>query len=126
MIICPIDKFGEYFEVSAKFRIKNSGSTEPSSKYVDDIIAFLKERYNINVYKKTVNGKKKLFAHAPANFSKVKFKLDKYTYYLSPQTEGYFEVKQLSNTRNKNVIFSINVKQEQLESDLEQFKSELL
>lgn len=128
MLICPIEKFGDYFEVSANFRIKKSGSTEPSGKYVDAVIAALKNQFNItDVYKQTVNGKKKLFANAPANLSKARFELGNYTYYLSPQADaGLFEVKQLSNTRNKNVIFTINVKQEQLASDLEQFKSELL
>lgn len=128
MIICPIEKFGEYFEVSAKFRIKKSGSTEPSGKYVDAVISALKNKFGItDVYKQTVKGKKKLFANAPANLSKVRFELGKYTYYLSPQIDvGHFEVKQLSNTRNKNVIFTINVKQEQLTSDLEKFKSDLL
>lgn len=128
ILICPIEKFGEYFEVSANFRIKKSGSTEPSGKYVDAVILALKNQFNItNVYKETINGKKKLFANAPANLSKVRFDLGNYTYYLSPQADaGHFEVKQLSNTRNKNVIFSINVKKEQVASDLEQFKSELL
>ena len=128
MFICPIEKFGKYFEVSANFRIKKSGSTEPSGKYVDNVIAALKNQFKItDVYKQTVNGKKKLFANAPANLSKVRFELGNYTYDLSPQADaGHFEVKQLSNTRNKNVIFTINVKQEQLAADLEQFESELL
>lgn len=128
MLICPIEKFGEYFEVSANFRIKKSGSSEPSGIYVDAVISALKNKFGItDVYKQTVKGKKKLFANAPASLSKVRFELGNYTYYLSPQTdEGLFEVKQLSNTRNKNVIFTINVKQEQLASDLEKFRSELL
>lgn len=128
MLICPIEKFGDYFEVSANFRIKKSGSKEPSGKYVNDVIAVLKNQFNItDAYKQTVNGKKKLFVNAPVSLSKVRFELHNYTYYLSPQAEaGHFEIKQLSNTRNKNVIFSINVKQEQRSIDLETFKSELL
>ena len=127
MIICPIDKFGEYFNVSANFRIKKSGSSEPSDKYIDDIITTLKKNFNItNVYRKTVNKKKKLFVNAPSHLSKVRFELGNYTYYLSPQeTENIFEVKQLSNTKNKNVIFTINVKQEQVPSDLAQFLEDL-
>lgn len=128
MIICPIDKFGDYFEVSANFRIKKSGSSEPSGKYVDSVIAALQQNYGLtDIYKQTVNGKKKLFVNAPAHLSKVRFELGDYTYYLSPQeTAGNFEVKQLSNTRNKNVIFSINVIKEQSASDLAQFEAELL
>lgn len=128
MIICPIEKFGEYFEVSANFRIKKSGSREPSSKVVNLIIDELNKKYGItDVYKKTINNKNKIFVNAPANFSKLKFELNNHTYYLSPQeTAGNFEIKQLSNTRNKNVIFTINVKKEQDPSDLHKFISELI
>lgn len=128
MIICPIEKFGEYFEVSANFRIKKSGSSEPSGKYVNSVIAALQQNYGLtDIYKQTVNGKKKLFVNAPTHFSKIRFELGNYTYYLSPQKiEGNFEVKQLSNTRNKNVIFTINVIKEQSYSDLKQFEEELL
>ncbi|MCM1399526.1 MAG: hypothetical protein NC225_08610 [Clostridium sp.] len=128
MLICPIDKFGQYFEVTASFRIKKSGSSEPSGKYVDAVIDALSQRYGItDIYKQTINRKKKLFVNAPSSLSKVRFELGNYTYYLSPQeTVGNFEVKQLSNTRNKNVIFTINVKQEQVAADLVQFKTELL
>ena len=127
MIICPIDKFSEYFEVSATFRIKKSGSSEPSAKYIDAVIEELNQKYGItNIYKQTINGKKKLFANASVDLCKVRFSLGKYTYYLSPQElEGNFEIKQLSNTRNKNVIFSISIKQEQQPSDLVTFETEL-
>lgn len=127
IIICPIERFGEYFNVSASFRIKKSGSTEPSIKYISDVIAILQKQFGItDIYRQTVNGKRKLFANTSASLSKVRFELGNYTYYLSPNTDmGRFEVRQLSNTHNKNVIFSINVKREQLASDLEQFKMEL-
>lgn len=128
MIICSIEKFGDYFEVSACYRVKTSGSSEPSAKNADAVIKELKKRFNItNVYKQTVKGKKKLFANAPSNLSGTRFTVGNYTYFLAPKDDaGLFEVRQLSNTHNSNVIFSINVKQEQLEIDLEQFKSELL
>lgn len=128
MVICPIDKFGEYFSVSAKFRIKKSGSSEPSSKYVYSVIATLQNDYGLtDVYQYAVNKKKKLFVNAPIHLSKVRFELGNYTYYLSPQEKSnYFEVRQLSNTRNKNVIFSINVIKEQEPKDLIQFEAELI
>lgn len=127
IVICPIDKFGEYFNVSATFRIKKSGSSEPSGKYVDSVINALQQDYGLtNIYKQTINRKKKLFVNAPPHLSKVRFNLGNYTYYLSPQDiTGKFEVKQLSNTKNKNVIFSINVLKEQDIADLAQFKAEL-
>jgi len=119
MIICPIEKFGEYFEVSANFRIKKSGSSEPSAGNVAAVKSALLRLYGISDTRQTG---KKLYVKTSPSLSKARFDLGDYTYYLSPQEEsGLFEVRQLSNTRNKNVIFTINVKQEQNASDLETF-----
>lgn len=119
MIICPIEKFGDYFEVSANFRIKKSGSSEPSVGNVAPVKSELLRLYNIS---DTQQVGKKLFVRTSPSLSKARFDFGNYTYFLSPQEEtGFFEVRQLSNTRNKNVIFTINVKQEQVQSDLTSF-----
>ena len=48
-----------------------------------------------------------------------------YTYYLSEQNSGDYEVRRLSNTYNMNVIFSIELIKTQDENDLEEFESDL-
>lgn len=128
MFICPIEKFGDYFTVAALFRRKKSGSKKPPEKSIDSIIKVLNDQYGItDVSRRIVNGRKKLFANAPESLGKIRFALGDFTYYLSPQNEpGLFEVKQLSNTKNRNVIFSIVAKQEQELQDLKEFEDSLL
>lgn len=128
IFICPIEKFSKYFNVRANFRIKKSGSTEPSYKDFKDITDILRNKFNIiDIYVKTVNGKKKIFVKAPMPFSKIKFNFKNYNYYFSPQNqESHFEIKKLSNTNNRNVIFTIETKRDQQNSDLEIFKKDLL
>lgn len=119
MVICPIEKFGEYFDVSASFRIKKSGSSAPSANNISAVKSELIRLFNCS---STIQKGKKLYVEAPSSLSKARFDLGNYTYYLSPQEDqGIFEVKQLSNTRNKNVIFSINIKQDQNPDDLSVF-----
>ena len=129
MIILPIDRFGEYFNVSAKYRSKKSGSNPPAKRDIPDIISILECRLKINtdsIIRVLEQGKNKLFVVSKQNLSGTKFDYGKYTYYLSNREEpiGY-EVRRLSNTNNMNVIFSITAKKEQLNSDLELFKAEL-
>lgn len=129
MIILPIDKFGEYFNVSAKYRSKKSGSSEPAVRDIPNIINILECKFKIktdSIIKVLEQGKNKLYVVSKQNLSGTKFDYGKYTYYLSKYEEPFcYEVRRLSNTNNMNVIFSIMAKKEQLNSDLETFKAEL-
>ena len=121
-IILPIRKFADYFDVTAKYRIKKSGSSEPAKKDIPT----LKETI-LNVYPNTVfstNGKK-LYASINVSLSKDRFVLGRYTYYFSSQASNLYEVRRLSNTYNMNVIFSIKSKCPQINSDLAEFETEL-
>lgn len=121
-IIFPIQEFKKYFDVTAKYRIKKSGSSEPAKKDVARILSVLKDNYGIK--QSSVEGKK-LFVYGDGNISKVRFVEGKYTYYLAPKSENRFEVRRLSNTYNMNVIFSISLKKEQDENDLKIFENDL-
>lgn len=121
-IIFPISQFGKYFDVSAKFRIKKSGSREPAKKDFPIIKEHLKEEFSINNF--NVLGKK-LFITSDANVSKVRFIIGNYTYYLSPKEGNLYEIRCLSNTYNMNVIFSISLKRNQDLTDLKTFENDL-
>lgn len=121
-IIFPISKFEKYFEITAKYRIKRSGSTEPSKKYQLDVTNILKSKYE--VIDTNVNGKK-LFVTGEDSLSKVRFMMGDYEYYLAPKGRNIYEVRQLSNTYNMNVIFSISLKMGQDPSDLAVFEREM-
>ena len=129
MIILPIDRFGEYFNVSAKYRSKKSGSNPPAIRDIPDIINILESNLKIktdSIYKVIEEGKNKLYVASKRDLSGTKFDYGKYTYYLSKHEAPFdYEVRRLSNTNNMNVIFSIIAKKEQLNSDLEIFKAEL-
>ena len=121
-IIAPMNKFPYYFDVSATYRIKKSGSGEPAKKDIDNIEQMIRDAYaNIKFY---VNGKK-LYAEITDSVSIRDFKLGEYTYHLSEKNRGLYEVRRLSNTYNMNVIFTINVKQEQANEDLLLFRQAL-
>ena len=121
-VIFPTSKFESYFNITAKYRIKRSGSTEPSKKYQPLIIAELEEEYGVSSID-TIE--KKLFATGDDSLNKVRFIMGDYEYYLAPKDDNIYEVRQLSNTYNMNVIFSISLKKEQDTIDLAIFESEL-
>jgi len=48
LFIAPIDKFSSYFDVSACYRSKRSGSSVIPYKHIHDVEAFLQKEYNIS------------------------------------------------------------------------------
>lgn len=123
-VIFPIDKFSNYFTPDAKFRIKKSGSGKPAKKNINNIISELRNNYSIQDY---TSEEKRLFVKTNESLAKTYFSVNENQYYLSPtEYEDTFEVRRLSNTRNKNVIFSIELIADQNSSDLLAFEKELL
>ena len=121
-IIAPIHRFPYYFDVYATYRIKKSGSSSPSKKDIEGIKRIIKNLYPTVEFILTDN---KLFAEINNRLSTQQFSLGEYTYILSERNGHTYEVRKLSNTNNMNVIFSINVKQEQAAEDLLLFKKNL-
>lgn len=121
-VILPIEKFNKYFNISAKYRIKKSGSGEPANRDIPEVRRIISSVYpSAELYKQG----KKLFANIPNRIFTQRFVLGKYTYYLSKQEPNVYEVRRLSNTYNMNVIFAIQLKRSQDEADLIRFESEL-
>ena len=48
-----------------------------------------------------------------------------YTFWLSPKSNNRYEIRKLSNTNNKTVIFSVELKEDQNINDLLEFESDL-
>lgn len=123
-IVIPIQKLGEYFNITAKYRIKRSGSSSAPKNKHTEIIDTLNKNYKIN--SSNIIGTK-LLINCSANLNKIKFNIPSQPqneFYLSNKGENIFEVKKLSNTCNMNVIFSIVLKCEQKLEDLKQFNNE--
>lgn len=105
-VIIPIEDFHNYFNVSAKYRIKRSGSSEVGKADIEIVKEYLLRNYNI-IDVKIEN--KKLFIKSNLLLHNKKFVLNGKEYMISDRNE-WFEIRKLSNTFNANVIFSITIK----------------
>ena len=122
-VIFPIEKLHKYMGVSATYREKKSGSSSPSASLFQEIQNSLDRAGKKHEAPFIKNGK--AFIKIDAN-EKFQVTGEKYDYQFNPQGDGSFEIRKLSNTRNSNVIFSIWLKSDQKEDDLETFKRDLI
>ena len=121
-VILPINKFAEYFDITATYRTKKSGSRKPAQKHINIVKRTIIECYPTAKFSQQGQ---KLYMNIDTSINKDHFIIGDYTYYLSKQDNNSYEVRCLSNTYNMNVIFSIQLKKEQDSSDLTAFKSDL-
>lgn len=102
--ILPIERFCDYFDVTAKYRIKRSGSGNVGKIRLSLVLNYIKS-HDYAITGSQITGEK-LFVTSNRNLHKLRFILEKYEYMFS-QRENQYEVRKLSNTYNANVIFSI-------------------
>ena len=121
-VIFPIRKFKDYFQISATYRIKKSGSDKPAKRDFGIVKQEIINSYPTATF--SVDGQK-LFARISEPLSKDRFPLGKYTYYFSRQSANLFEIRRLSNTYNMNVIFSIDLIKSQDVNDLNEFEADI-
>ncbi|CCJ32983.1 hypothetical protein [Caloramator australicus] len=104
--IFPIERFSEYFNVSAKYRVKRSGSSHVGKSNIPNILSYIKSQgYDI---KSTRIEGGKLFVVLAESLHNQRFILNGYEYMFSLRDSEY-EIRKLSNTFNANVIFSIDL-----------------
>jgi hypothetical protein len=121
-VIIPVENFENYFDASAKYRAKKSGSSNPSYDAINEIGYLLQEeKIQFGMEKK----EKELFLTTSEDVSDKKLVGEKYGYMLRKIQSNLYKVRQLSNTINSNVIFTIELKEEQKKEDLLKFKNEL-
>ena len=111
-ILIPIDKFAGYFDITATYRIKRSGSRSVSPNKMKSILDSLDNSYQI------FNG----LISFENSIDNQKFSFNGNNYFLSSQGEDHYRLRQLSKTNNANVIFSIKLKREQDPEDLALFQ----
>lgn len=118
-IIFPIEKYEKYFYITAKYRIKKSGSSKVPKNEWNKII----ERLNfINInFVLTEDFKIK----SNENLNKMKFIVENSEYMLSNYKDDIYVIRKLSNTRNANVIFKIQLLKDQDNEDLRTFINSL-
>jgi hypothetical protein len=101
-IIFPIENFSKYFNVSAKYRKKKSGSSSLNNANKADFEIALK-RSGIEY---DLVG---LEVYSSENLDGIKVSGDRFDYMFRENGDSY-KVRRLSNTVNANVIFSIELK----------------
>ena len=105
--LIPIEQFDQYFDISATYRIKRSGSRSAGKGNVSIIVKHLQDgSYTIE---KCYDSNSKLFIQSPDDLNHEIFKIAGNEYMFSRRDNEY-EVRKLSNTFNANVIFSIKLK----------------
>ena len=105
-IILPVEDFAKYFYVSAKYRIKRSGSASVGKGRISTVSRYLKSNYPVTSL--NADGDK-LFITSNRYLHDQRFVIDG-TEYMISQRDRQYEIRRLSNTFNANVIFSIDVK----------------
>lgn len=106
-VIFPINRFTDYFDVTARYRIKRSGSRNVGKKSLESVQDYISAHdYNITSFHII---KDKLFVSSPQELHNHRFILDGTEYMFSLRNDEY-EIRKLSNTYNANVIFSIKLK----------------
>lgn len=102
--ILPIDRFKEYFDITAKYRVKRSGSSNVGRNHIKLVLDYIRSN-NYNTTDYHVAGDK-LFIASPQQLHNQRFILLGIEYMFSKRGKEY-ELRKLSNTYNANVIFSI-------------------
>lgn len=114
-IIFPIEKYKDYFFISANYRIKKSGSADVPLNRQQDVI---KQLNLMNIQYELKNGFK-LFSNQ--DLDGLKFSIGDSDYMIRKIKNNLYRIRKLSNTRNPNVIFSIKLIKEQDKEDLNNF-----
>lgn len=121
-IIFPTEKLPEYFDIFATYRVKKSGSSNPSVNNLQEIIQGSEGKI-----KKYEWRNEELIILSALYHDGDKLEGDRYNYQLNEIGINEFKVRRLSNTANANVIFSIFLRpnQEQVKEDLESFENDV-
>ena len=104
--IIPIEEISRFFNVSAIYRIKRSGSQDVGLKNLSAVSEYINDNYNNSLVREQGA---KLYVETDNDIHNEKFIVYGNEYATTRRSSAY-EVRKLSNTFNANVIFSIQLK----------------
>lgn len=124
-LIFPLSKFEKYFDISATYRIKTSGSNNPNPKDEEEILSTLAGN-KITVTKQGFEGGH-YYIYTTGIQDKIQYRGKSHRWQFNLEGVGKYQVRKLSNTNNANVIFAITLKEgvAQDPADLNAFKNKL-
>ena len=91
--LIPLERIDEYFDVSAIYRVKKSGSASPGKA---------EKKLIQNIYPDVYEEDRKLYS----NHDHGEFSMNGRNFIFSKRDDRY-EIRKLSNTKNANVIFTV-------------------
>ncbi len=103
-----LEDISKAFDITAKFRIKRSGSRSPNQNDNEVIAKYINAEHYIDNF--IITQDKRAFVRANENLDNKRFYIDKDEFMFSKKETGIFEVRKLSNTFNSNVIFELKLK----------------
>lgn len=118
-VIFPVEKYGQYFKTSCVYRIKKSGSTNVPPRSAEEI----KQLFKATSYR--YDGKYFLVNGSTYRVGDRLTYCDHIYFVSAALPTGELKITRLSNTRNANVIFSINLIKNQDPQDLKAFEEAL-
>lgn len=118
-IIFPIEKYVDYFNISATFREKRSGTNKLPK--IHHQLAKIKIKHLYTNAEFSTDVKNELFVQLNDKLISNIISLEDFDLYLSHIGNRSYKVKKRSNTKNSNVIFSIKLIKNQSEEDLQSF-----
>lgn len=126
-VILPLSKINDYFEISAKYRMKRSGTSNLGKKYEEEAVEAILKLYPTAKFYKDNKRLIVSFDHE-LNKSKQYIGLSKIDIYLSKKStnKNDYIIRQRSKTKNYNVIFSLRLIKNQDLKDLRNFENDVL
>jgi len=103
--IIPIENISRFFNVLATYRIKRSGSQDVGLKNISAVSEYINKKYNNSLVREQGA---KLYVETDNDIHNEKFIIYGDEYATTRRSSAY-EVRKLSNTFNANVIFSIQL-----------------
>lgn len=122
-IFIPLNKIDTYFEITATYRTKRSGSGTPPKSIHQELASFLQNMYPHSDIK--IDTKKMYLIIDDISLHSTKFQHKNRNYQISQTRDlNTYEIRKLSNTANANVIFSLKLIKPQSAEDFLQFENE--
>lgn len=106
--ILPIERLNDFFDISATYRIKRSGSRNVGKKEIQSVMNYINS--NDYLITDTYTNQDRLFIVSPQPLHNRRFIL-RGTEYMFSQRHSQYELRKLSKTYHANVIFSIKKKE---------------
>lgn len=112
-----LEDIEDYFDITACYRVKRSGSHPVGKTKANDIIDYIQNNYNVTSAEPTDDGR--VFVISNQNLNNVNFGIGDPFVYQFADKGGKYEVRKLGNTASPTVIFKIKQKRQGGLSDTE-------